>query len=245
MNRKSVVIIDDEPDARMLLRQYTNAYSNIDIVAECSDGHQAISVIDRLKPDWAFVDIQMPKVDGFKVLQSITYIPQIVFSTAYDNFALAAFEQNAVDYLLKPYSWVRFSRAINKLMNDGNTNHQSLQLLDYLLMNQAQNEQRFFVNNGKKMIAVKAGEVLLLEASDDYTKIHTKEKIYLSHNGISILEQRLDPGIFIRIHRSYIVNVHQVSEAYRNADGIYVKLAHGTTVKVSRSYQDNIRRLFL
>ena len=241
---KKVLIIDDEADARLLIKQYLESYKDISIEGEYDNGIDAVRAIDSIEPDWVFLDIQMPGLNGFEVLQKIKHIPRIIFSTAYDSFALEAFNHNAIDYLLKPYSLSRFSNAIAKLQDrDGNI--AALVRLNETFSENKPYQQRFLLKYGNKLVGVNTKNIIWFEAERDYVKVHTYERFYMTTYGIGILEQKLNSEVFIRIHRSAIININQIKEAFRNEKGTFVILKNGITQKVSRTYIHAIKHLLL
>jgi two-component system LytT family response regulator len=240
MTVRKVLIIDDEEASRTIIRQYLEAHPEIEIAGECHNGIEAVHLIDEVEPDLIFLDIQMPGCSGFQVLRKIVHVPQIIFSTAFDRYALKAFDSNAVDYLLKPYTKERFEQALTKIMQGGNS-AESIQ-------NLAQSAgsiyyDKILLENGNKMISIHIADITYLEAEKDYTRVFTSDKNYLSNFGISILEQKLNPCNFTRIHRSHIININQIHEVYRENGDTYLLLKTQQVFKVSKSYTDNIRKM--
>jgi two-component system LytT family response regulator len=242
MTDRKIIIVDDEAPARRLLKEYLQDYPQLHIVAECKNGIEAVSQINLLCPDIIFLDIQMPGKNGFEVLQEIEPIPQIIFSTAYDQFALRAFEVNAVDYLLKPYTKERFRATVNKLLANTPQALRNIQLLAEGLMQQAFPE-RILVEQGSKLVSLPVSEVTWLEAKGDYTRIHSAKQIFLSNKGISELEQKLNPRQFLRIHRSAIIALSAIQEVHKDLSGPQIRLVDGTILKVSRSYTHALKNL--
>ena len=243
---KKVIICDDEADARKILRQYLADYPQLTIVRECSNGLEAVTAIDSLEPDLVFLDIQMPGLSGFQVLTKIVHIPQLIFSTAFDNYALKAFDNNAVDYLLKPYTRDRFSRAVNKVLINATANMESIKgLSENLQSAYTAFPEKMLVENGNRMIAIMVNSISWISAEGDYTRLHTKDKTYLSNYGMGMLEQKLNPAQFARIHRSAIINISEVKEVYRESNGYSIVLQNGMTHKIGRNYVDTIKKLSL
>lgn len=235
-----VVLADDEAPARKLLREYLSSMDELEIIAECRNGVEAVSIINVLRPDLIFLDVQMPGKTGFEVLPELEHLPKIIFSTAYDQYALQAFEVNAVDYLLKPYSKVRLEQAVQKIM--GIQKQQSLQqLTDYLP--QPLYPERILVELGNKLVTLAVTDIIWIEADGDYTRIHTITQSYLSNKGISELERRLHPQQFQRVHRSALIALSAIKEVYREPSGPQILLTNDVLVKVSRSYVEAIRKL--
>jgi two-component system, LytTR family, response regulator len=245
-DKKKVIICDDEDDARLLIQQYIADYPQLQIIKECSNGPEAVAAIDALEPDLIFLDIQMPGLSGFQVLQKIVHVPQIIFSTAFDKYALKAFDNNAVDYLLKPYTKQRFAQAINKVLDGGQKNAAGIKSLsESLQQDYTTYPERVLVESGNRMISLSVNDILWIEADGDYTRLHTVQKFYLSNYGISMLEQKLNPATFFRIHRSAIINLNLVKEVLKESDGYHVVLQNGMQHKVGRSYTEVIKKLSL
>lgn len=242
MTDKKVILVDDEAPARQLLREYLQYYPVLKIVAECRNGNEALAMINSLQPDIVFLDIQMPGKTGFEVLKELEFIPQIIFSTAFDQFALKAFEVNAIDYLLKPYTLERFRLAIQKCLSRGDEMINNIRVLTESLQQKGYPE-RIFVEQGSKLISIATADILWIEAIGDYTKLHTHSFHYISNKGISEMEQKLDPAKFQRIHRSAMINLSAIREVYKEASGPQVVLLNGKVLKVSRSYADALRKI--
>lgn len=241
---KKVIIIDDEEPARIIIRQYLDHYPEMEVVGQCQDGIEAVAAINRLEPDLIFLDIQMPGLSGFQVLRQIVHIPQVIFTTAFDQYALKAFDSNAIDYLLKPYTKERFNQAVGKvLLRQGNNLERMTALTETLQQTEGGYHDRILLESGNRMISLSVHDILYLEAEKDYTRVFTAAKSYLSNYGIGVLEQRLNPALFTRIHRSNIINVHQIREVYKENNDAYVVLNNNALLKVSKGYIDNIRKL--
>ncbi|GAA4438470.1 LytTR family DNA-binding domain-containing protein [Ravibacter arvi] len=242
MARKSVLIIDDEEHGRVLVKQYLKPYTDYFIAGECVNGIEAIQQINRLEPDLIFLDIQMPGANGFEVLQQIEHVPEVIFTTAYDKYAIQAFETNATDYLLKPYTGARFEKTIAKL------GQQSRQL-PFTVANSYSKSvafpERLLVEHKKRFRNIAVADILFLQAFGDYTEIHTKEITFLNSTGISALSAKLDPAIFIRIHRSVAVNVTHIAELYRDIGKTFLVMDNGTEFNVGRSYLPFIKHLII
>ncbi|MHA4844959.1 LytR/AlgR family response regulator transcription factor [Flavitalea antarctica] len=241
MTEQKVVIADDEIPARNLLKEYLQDYPSLKVIAECKNGVEALSVVNVLQPDIIFLDVQMPGKTGFEVLQEMEHIPKIIFSTAFDNYALKAFEVNAVDYLLKPYTRERFGTAVRKVLSNDRDMMKNLQLLSENLQKNLYPD-RILVELGSKLVSISVSDIQWVEAERDYAKIHTAQQHYLSNKGIGELEQKLDPRIFVRIHRSHIIALNAISEVHKEPTGPQILLKDGTILKVSRSYTEVLRR---
>jgi len=238
-----VIIIDDEDLARGIVREYLAPHADIQIIAECSNGFDAVRAIAELKPDLVFLDVQMPKLNGFEVLDLLDVKPRVIFVTAYDSYAIKAFEVNAIDYLLKPYSRERFEKALVRVA--GETLVESSDALANLTRNarsRAVPLERILVRDGSRVHVIPAPMVDHIEAQDDYVTIHSRGKKYLKLERLSELETALDPKQFVRIHRSHIVNIERLVrlETYAK-DSRLVVLSDGTKLPVSRSGYEKLK----
>ena len=248
---KKVIIIDDEAPARKIITQYLDAFDHLEIIKECKNGLEAVESIHQLKPDLIFLDVQMPGMNGFEVLQKLQYIPSVIFSTAFDQYALQAFEVNAVDYLLKPYTKDRFQEAVKRVlqeeaMEDRANNSATAQFVQQLHQENKTYPSRILVQHAHKIVAISPEEIMWIEAFGDYSKIHTHKGTFLSNMGIGNLSEKLDPGLFIRVHRSAIVGIQAIQMVEKDGAGSFVvSLQNQEKVKVSRSYAENIKRLMV
>ena len=237
---KKVIIVDDESAGRKLIKEYLADYTDYFIVGEANNGVDAVKIINEFKPDLVFLDIQMLGLEGFEVINYLEEIPQIIFSTAYDKYALKAFEIHAVDYLLKPYTQDRFKIAINRI----DLNFEKLKpFAENLLINKPNFPERILVQTSKKLITIAVKDIIRIEAFGDYSKLFTKESSYLSNFGISVLETKFDPETFVRVHRSSIININFVKEVTKNLTGFDVLMSNGDAVRISRGYLDVVRKL--
>ena len=239
---RKVLIIDDESAGRQLIKEYISDYPNLVVLGEANNGVDAVKLINEFKPDLVFLDIQMPGMNGFDVLTHLEELPQIIFSTAYDQYALKAFEVHAVDYLLKPYTKERFRIAVEK-SNQSNDYGNIRPLAESLLMDNQKYPERILVQSQNKLITISLKDVIRIEAYGDYSKLITKEKTYLSNYGISTLEEKLDNAIFIRVHRSSIINLDKVKELNKYSKSYDITMTNGDVVRVSRGYMENIKKL--
>lgn len=239
---KKVVIIDDESAGRQLIKQYLEDYPELILLGEANNGVDAVKIINEFKPDLVFLDIQMPGMTGFDVLTHLEELPQIIFSTAYDQYALKAFEVHAVDYLLKPYTKERFKIAVDKLKQNIKEN-KARPLAESLLMDTPKFPERILVQSQNKLVTIAVKDVIRIEAYGDYSKLVTETKTYVSNYGISTLEEKLNGSIFIRIHRSSIINLNAVKELNKYTKSYDVTMKNGDVVRVSRGYMDNIKKL--
>lgn len=241
------IIVDDEPLARQIIKEYLEDFPEIKVGAECRNGKQAVKVINEEKPDLVFLDIRMPVMDGFDVLEHLNFMPRIIFSTAYGDYALKAFEVNAVDYLLKPYDRQRFAKAVKRVLQQPHPSSTELDRLVNALQQVREvslHPSRIFVRIGKKIQTVQLDDVLWIEADGDYSKLHTQHSTYLCSMHMSALEERLDPACFTRVHRSSIVANAAVSHFTSDGEGGFIlTLKNNIKVRVSRTYAAKIKPL--
>ncbi|MGF6274655.1 two-component system LytT family response regulator [Massilia sp. UYP11] len=237
------LIVDDEHLARALLREYLTAHPDVEIVGECANGFEAVKAIAEHAPDLVFLDIQMPRLDGFEVVELAGSKPHYVFATAYDQFALRAFEVHAVDYLLKPFSRERLAQALAQVrlrapqpdgiaavVKDAQARRQPL--------------ERVLIRDGARVHVVAANGIDYIEAQDDYVRICAGGKAYLKHQRLSELEAQLDGAMFVRIHRSFIVNVGAVERIEPvSKDNHCAVLKGGVKLPISRSGYQKMRTL--
>ena len=245
----NVIIADDETLARNVIKKYLQAFPHMQLVAECGNGLTALNKINELHPDLVFLDIQMPDLDGLSLLAELEQLPLVIFTTAFDQYAVKAFELNAVDYLLKPFDKDRFAAAIKKIMDQKISPaflEKKINSIQHSLSQVMQTDKNFI---SRILIKGKSGysfldveEITWFEADSDYVKIHTKEKVYLKNISLNELEAKLSPRTFIRIHRSSIVNVKCVKELKPYFNGEYhLYLTNGQELKLSRSYKDKVK----
>jgi two-component system LytT family response regulator len=230
-----VIIIDDEPLAREIVKEYLQHYPNVEIIAECGNGFEGLKAIQQERPDLLILDIQMPKINGFEMLELLENPPPVIFATAFEEYAIKAFETHAIDYLLKPFNKERFDKAIQKWMQEEKKEQATAQLLQGPDLLPEQQNRIVLKDNGKIKI-IPTEQVHYFEAADDYVKIHTKEGSFLKNRTMQFFEQKMDPGSFIRIHRSYLVNVSLISriDPYEK-DSYLAILSIGIRLPVSRS----------
>jgi len=228
------VIVDDEELARGLLRELLRPHPEIEVAAECANGFEAVKAVAEASPDLLFLDVQMPKLDGFEVLELIDPGPVVIFVTAYDQYAMRAFDAYAVDYLLKPFSAERFELAIERAK--ARLGERRLPLEAAQARPAEERPQRIVVKDGPKVHVIPLEKLDYLEAQDDYVALHSGGKSYLKQQPIASLEAALDPARFVRIHRSAIVNLERVAriEPYGKESRIAI-LSDGTRLPVSRS----------
>lgn len=232
------VLIDDEPLARLIVREYLQDYPQVTIVQECNDGFEGLKAVMQHSPNLIFLDIQMPKITGFEMLELVEQPPAVIFTTAFDKYAMKAFETHAVDYLLKPFSKERFDKAMEKWLAQNGVQQQKTateSLLKDAVHLPGQTE-RVVVKTGGKIKIVPIPELQYLEAADDYVKLHTKEGVFLKNKTMSYFEQTLNPGQFVRTHRSYIVNVQEITriDPYEKENHMAI-LKSGAQIPVSKA----------
>jgi two-component system, LytTR family, response regulator len=243
------VIVDDEELARGLLREYLRGAGGVEVSAECANGFEAVKAIAEHKPDLVFLDVQMPKLDGFEVLELIDASVSVIFVTAYDQYAMKAFDANAVDYLLKPFSADRFKKALDRVrLRLGNPAPPAAKISATELSAAArppeQKFERIVVKDGTKVHIIPIDKLDYVEAQDDYIALRSEKKSYLKQQTISSIEAQLDPKKFIRIHRSYIVNLERIAriEPYTKDSRVAV-LLDGSQLPVSRSGHAKLKAL--
>jgi len=232
------IIIDDEPLARLIVKEYLQQFSQIEILQECNDGFEGVKAIMQYQPDLIFLDIQMPKINGFEMLELIEQPPAVIFTTAFDEYAIKAFETHAVDYLLKPFSKERFDKAIEKFVSQSSLQQQKKATIDLLQSNTelpAQNE-RIVVKTGGKIKIIPVPDIQYIEAADDYAKIFTAEGNFLKNKTMGFFETALPQNQFVRTHRSYIVNVQEITriDPYEKENHLAI-LRSGARIPVSKN----------
>jgi two-component system LytT family response regulator len=232
-----VIIIDDEPLARSIVIEYIQHFPDLVVSQVCSNGYEGVKAIQQYKPDLIILDIQMPKINGFEMLELIENPPAVIFATAFDEYAIKAFESHAIDYLLKPFNQERFEKAIKKWREQKNStsDKQTKQLLDDVALTAPQN-QRVVIKDGSKIKIIPVQDIFYLEAADDFVKVFTKEGYFLKNKTMGHFEQVLDPSQFVRSHRSYIVNLQQITriDPYEKDNHVAI-LRSGAKVPVSRT----------
>ena len=233
-----VLIIDDEPLARMVITEYLRSYPQIEVLQECNDGFEGVKAIAQYQPDLIFLDIQMPKINGFEMLELIDAPPAVIFTTAFDEYAIRAFEEHAVDYLLKPFSKQRFDKAMTKWLDQYQTTETAQNTKQFLesLPSASPKNERVVVKTGTKIKIIPVNDILYLEADDDYVKIHTSEGSFLKNKTMAYFEQMLDPGQFVRVHRSHMIRIQEITriDPYEKENHIAI-LRSGQKVPVSKT----------
>lgn len=230
------VIIDDEPLARSIVKEYIASFPALEILAECGNGFEGVKAIQQFKPDVVFLDIQMPKINGFEMLELLDEPPAVIFTTAFDEYAMKAFESHAIDYLLKPFSQERFNKAIDKLLAQTATLKQATQDLLQASPSLPSQNERIVVKTGGKIKIINIQQIHYLESADDYVKIHTSEGVFLKNKTMSYYEQSLPANIFVRTHRSYMINIHEITriDPYEKDSHLAI-LRNGAKVPVSKA----------
>jgi two-component system LytT family response regulator len=246
-----ILIVDDEPLARERIRSLLSVHADIEIIGECATGAEAVSSIARLDPDLVFLDVQMPDLDGFGVIESIgaAAMPTVIFVTAYDKYALRAFDVNALDYLLKPFDRERFETAVSrareqiKQKKSGALNQRLLALIADIRAEPIRTD-RLAIKSAGRVFFIRTDEIDWIEAAGNYVRLHTVAGEHLYRETMSNLEARLDAKKFLRIHRSVIVNVERIKELHPLFHGEYTVTLHdGTRLTLSRSYRDRLQEL--
>jgi len=237
---KRALVIDDEPLARMVVLEYLQAYNDqIEVMQECNDGFEGLKAIHQYQPDLIFLDVQMPKINGFEMLELVEQQPAVIFTTAFDEYAIKAFEAHAVDYLLKPFSKDRFNKAIEKYLAQSPTVAQQAKQTENLLEAVAQSpaqHERIVVKTGTKVKIIPVQDVQYLQADDDYVSVFTQEGSYLKNKTMNFFEQTLDPRYFVRVHRSYMVAIQQITriDPYEKDSHLAI-LKSGAKIPVSKT----------
>jgi len=247
--RLRVLIVDDEAPARRKLRAHLEAESNIEVVGEAGSGSEALDAIRGQKPDLVFLDVQMPGMTGLDVIEAVgaDRMPAVVFVTAYDEYALEAFEVQAVDYLLKPFSAERFRKALQHAAERIRQRASGAESLEPLLARLLGRERRFLervlVRDGERLFFVPVREILRLSAEGNYVAVRTASATHLVRETLAGLEERLDPECFARVHRSELVNVGFIQEIQPLFHGDYlIVLRNGDRVRLSRRFQSRLLR---
>jgi two-component system, LytTR family, response regulator len=242
-----IVIVDDEPLARSVVREFLKSHPGVEIVAECANGFDAVKAVTELSPDLIFLDVQMPKLNGFEVLELLGRSVPVIFTTAYDSYAVSAFEVHAVDYLLKPFSEQRFAEALSRAR--ARVQHRTEREPDIpALVAQTQSRtspvERVLIRDGSQVHVLPVEKIDYVEAQDDYVCFKTDGKQYLKDQTMGALEATLDPQRFVRIHRSYLLNIERIArvELYAKDSRVAI-LRDGTRLPVSRAGYARLARL--
>lgn len=248
------LIVDDESLARERIISLLKKENDIEIVGECSDGEEALQKINNLKPDLVFLDIQMPIMNGVDVIKNLSeYFPEVIFVTAYDEYAVEAFEMNALDYLLKPFDQERFSKTLARTRQRilANSTEEISEKLNNLILTFSQNNSKekyltkFVIKSGGKISFINIDEINYIEADGNYLTIHTSNSKHLYRDTITNVSEKLNPEIFVRIHRSYIVKMGTIKEMQSHFNSEYIiTLKDNTKLKTGRIYKTEVEKLF-
>jgi two-component system LytT family response regulator len=242
-----VIIVDDEPLARAVLREHLNAHADVEVVGECANGFEAVKAIAELAPDLVFLDIQMPKLDGFEVVELAGAKTHYVFVTAYDQFALRAFDVHALDYLLKPFTRERLAQALAHARERMAAPAQSEDAMRALVSDaQARHQplERVLIRDGARVQVIPVERIDYVEAQDDYVAFFAEGRQWLKNQRMAELESQLDPRAFLRVHRSYIVNLGAIARIEPTGkDGHCALLKSGARIPISRSGYQKVRDL--
>lgn len=232
-----IIIIDDESLARDYIQECLKKHPQFEVVCECADGFDGIKKIQELKPDLIFLDIQMPKINGFEMLELLDETPRIIFTTAFDEYAVKAFEVSAVDYLLKPFDQQRFDAALDKLVNSP----VSQDLLN--LPNKTLEEStRLVVKHRGEIVIIRTEDIIYLESWDDYIKVHAVQGTYIKKKTMRFYEESLENMGFVRCHRSYLVNIREISGLdHTGGERWELRLRNGFHLSVSLSGYKKIK----
>jgi len=243
MNKIKTLIIDDESLARDLLSHYLSKDERIELIGECTNGFEGVLAIQELKPDLVFLDIQMPKITGFEMLELVSDPPVVIFSTAFDQYAIRAFEANAIDYLLKPYPYERVVAAVNKAVERlrSKTNNQVINSLIESHDKQSGVLNRIVVKSGRKIQVIPVESVHYIESQDDFVMIYCSEGHFMKQKTMKFFEQHLDEQQFVRIHRSFLLNLTCLAEIQPyEKDSWIVLTRQGAKLKVSKAGYANL-----
>jgi two-component system LytT family response regulator len=251
MKKIRVLIVDDEPPARKKLRMLLRHYDNIDLVGEASNGIEAVQLVETAKPDLLLLDIQMPELNGFEVLEALgENRPHVIFTTAYDQYAIKAFEVRALDYLLKPFDGERLREALIRAESDFESweksgwSHQLDDLLSEI-RNSRSYLRRILMKSGGKIIVIDTNQIQWISAEEKYVRLHTDKRSYLHRETMNHLENRLDPALFVRVHRGQIVNMEFISGLEGVSHGDYqIVMRDGSRIPLGRTYRDRFLKQF-
>jgi two-component system, LytTR family, response regulator len=246
MRKLKTIIVDDEELARSIVREYLEKYEDIRIVAECANGFEAVKAVSEHSPDLLLLDIQMPKINGFELLELLQDPPAVIFITAYDEFALRAFEVHAVDYLLKPFSEERFAEALSRAKTRlTEAERGSYKPILEAVRKDGPPPERILIKDGPHVHVVPLGTIDYFEAKDDYVAIKAGGKRYLKQKRLTDIEKELQGTQFIRTHRSFIVNVERIMKIELYAkDSRIATLRDGTKIPISRARYDSLKQVF-
>ncbi len=235
-----VLIIDDEPLACNLVQEYLADFPQMEVKSICHDGFSGLKAIQQWEPDLIFLDIQMPKINGFEMLELLDNSPAVIFTTAFDEYAIKAFDQHAIDYLLKPFSRERFQKAVQKFLQQ--QSHESNMELLNTASQSPQQQDRIVIKDNSTIRIIPVSQVLYIEAADDYIRIVTSEGQWLKNKTMAAMEQQLPSQQFVRIHRSYLVNVQEITKLYpMEKDSYTAILKNSKQLPVSKTGYQKLR----
>jgi two-component system, LytTR family, response regulator len=238
------ILIDDEPLARTITREYLQSYPAIQIVQECNDGFEGVKAIANHKPDLIFLDIQMPKINGFEMLELIDPCPAVIFTTAFDEYAIKAFESHAIDYLLKPFSKERFDKALSKWFDQRKQNTPTPATTLTEEIRQPEERNRIVIKEGGNIRIIPVHDVIYMEAYDDYVKIFTLKEMFLKKKTMSFYEHSLDSNQFVRVHRSYIIQLTQLTRIEPlEKDSHIALLKNGARIPLSKTGYSKLKEV--
>ena len=251
-HKYSTIIIDDEPLSISVIEEYISAFSEIEVVGKFTKSRAALDAILTLKPDFILLDIQMPVLNGFELIEKILphHQPFIIFTTAFDQYAIQAFEMNAIAYLLKPIQKDKFNIAVSKAISQLELKNKDFLYEALLLALKAKPQKNDYLNKimikeVNRIFYLDVEDIIYFETFGDYLKVFTKEKFYIIHETLVSVEKNLNPDHFIRIHRSHLIQVNQIKEFQPHFNGEYnVVMKNGAVLKLSRNYKENLSRLF-
>jgi len=240
-----VVIVDDEPLARSVVREFAAQHAGVEVVAECANGFEAVKAVTELSPDLLFLDVQMPKLNGFEVLELLGRSVPVIFTTAYDQYALRAFDVHAVDYLLKPFSEERFAEALSRA-RARLAAHESIPVEDLVAAARPRTAplERVLIRDGSQVHVIPVERIDYVEAQDDYVCFKADGRDYLKDQTMAAVEGSLDPARFVRVHRSYLLNIERIArvELYAKDSRVAI-LRDGRRLPVSRAGYARLAKL--
>ena len=249
MNKKiGVALIEDEELARELIKKFMRSFDNLELLCECDNGFEAVKELNRIRPELVFLDIQIPKINGFELLELLDYEPELVFTTAYNEYAIKAFEVNAIDYLLKPFTLERFEQAVQKAIAKLSENQSMPTKLKPELHPAALTEEEYLlrvvIKDRSNIHVVDVATINWMEAQDDYVMIYTSKGKFLKQQTLSYFENNLNPNDFCRVHRSFLIRLDQITKLELYAkESYYLYLKDGSKVKVSKNRYKQLKEL--
>ena len=247
MKKIRALIIDDEHLAREIISSFLQHDDDVEVIGECANGFEGLKAIQELKPDLVFLDVMMPKLTGFEMLELLEDPPYIIFSTAFDQYAIKAFEKSAIDYLLKPYSKERFEVSLQKVKTSISQNEKQTEAIESLVHKNNPSEEtlsRVVIKNGAKINIISVDKIRYIEAMDDYVRLYTEEGNFLKQNTMKYYELSLPTADFVRIHRSFIVKIKEIARLEAFEKDSHMALLHdGTQLSVSRSGYSRLRQV--